>query len=331
MATREAAADVMQHLVEHDWHGYTQGSGRWGDGEGYCDVQTCDGPKQAAQGDRDCSSAVISSLQAVGIPTGAATYTGNMHDIFLATGVWRSHAMSDGYSCDDGYIAQRGDVYLNRASHTAMCSSAVPDRMYEFYIAETGGIYGEVGDQLQQRGQLGESRESGYSGFPWDECLEYVGGAQKGSEARPIQIWPINGTDAQRWAVEWVDDVWFKLRNVACGKYLDVMGGAVVSGTPCQVYPGNGTDAQLFCLAESKSYVRPSSVAPQAVIPKVNTGLALDVKGGGNVQGTGIHVFDTNDTAAQQWYVLDNGDGTWCLLNNSQGAKLALDVVGGGA
>ena len=31
---KEAAALCMEHLVDHDWHGYTQGWGRWGDGEG---------------------------------------------------------------------------------------------------------------------------------------------------------------------------------------------------------------------------------------------------------------------------------------------------------
>ena len=121
------------------------------------------------------------------------------------------------------------------------------------------------------------------------------------------------------------------LRNVACGKYLDVMGAGTESGTPCQVYPCNGTDAQRWFVVEKSGDYEPSYNRPVALVPKVNQSLRLDVRGGGDVQGTGIHVYDLNDTPAQQWYVMDDGHGAWTLLNNSQGAKLALDVVGGGA
>ena len=38
----EVAATLMEHLCTHDWHGYTQGGGRWGDGEGVC-TATVDG------------------------------------------------------------------------------------------------------------------------------------------------------------------------------------------------------------------------------------------------------------------------------------------------
>ena len=41
-------------------------------------------------------------------------------------------------------------------------------------------------------------------------------------------------------------------------------------------------------------------------------------------------MYDLSDTPAQQWYVMDDGQGTWTIFNNSQGAKLALDVVSGG-
>lgn len=331
MASRECAADIKQHLVEHDWHGYTQGWGRWGDGEGACEVNTCDGIKYVAQGDRDCSSSDIDSYRTAGLPVGSATYTGNMHECFMATGCYRWHPTSDGSNCDDGYIAQRGDLYLNHRDHVAMCSSAVPDMMYEFYIAENGTIFGDTGDQLQQWGLAGESRESPYKGFPWDGVIEYIGGASKGDEARPIQIWPSNGTDAQRWQPQHHEDGSVTLINVACGKALDVMGAGTASGTPCQVYPVNGTPAQDWFVVQKSGDYAPEFNRPVAIVPKVNQSLRLDVRGGGDVQGTGIHVYELNDTPAQQWYVMDSGDGMWTLLNNSQGAKLALDVVNAGA
>ncbi|MBQ2682205.1 MAG: hypothetical protein IJF97_09745 [Eggerthellaceae bacterium] len=166
---KEAAALCMEHLVDHDWHGYTQGWGRWGDGEGTCPVETPIGTCYVEQGDRDCSSAVISSYEAAGIDCGGATYTGNMKSCMLSTGNFRAHRMSDGYNCDDGYIAQRGDCYLNEINHTAMCISAYPDMLAEFSIAENGTIYGNVGDQTGW-----ESSRGVFYGFPWDWCMELI-------------------------------------------------------------------------------------------------------------------------------------------------------------
>ena len=53
------AATLMEHLCTHNWHGYTQGGGRWGDGEGVCSVTVEGKTYSVEQGDRDCSSAVI--------------------------------------------------------------------------------------------------------------------------------------------------------------------------------------------------------------------------------------------------------------------------------
>ena len=166
---KEAAALCMEHLVDHDWHGYTQGWGRWGDGEGTCPVSTPIGTCYVEQGDRDCSSAVISAYEAAGIDCGGATYTGNMKSCMLSTGNFRAHRMSDGYNCDDGYIAQRGDCYLNEVNHTAMCISAEPDMLAEFSIAENGTIYGQTGDSTGW-----ESSRGAFYGFPWDWCMECI-------------------------------------------------------------------------------------------------------------------------------------------------------------
>lgn len=57
-----AAVQVVEHLCEHSWHGCTQSAGRWGDGEGYCEVVVNGTSYWTEQGDRDCSSAVIPAL-----------------------------------------------------------------------------------------------------------------------------------------------------------------------------------------------------------------------------------------------------------------------------
>lgn len=164
MATKnEVAAQIMEHLCTHEWHGYSQ-PGRYGDGEGYCDLAIDGVAYRVAQGDRDCSSAIIDAYEAAGVDCGGATYTGNMRRCMCDTGNFEWVPMS--------YIAQRGDVYLSEVYHTAMCTSAVPDLMAQFSISETGGINGQVGDQTGWESSIGA-----YSDYPWDGILRYTGKA----------------------------------------------------------------------------------------------------------------------------------------------------------
>lgn len=172
MDCANVAATIMEHLVDHNAHGYTQGSGRFGSG-GY-ETLTIDGETYAfAGGDRDCSSAVIDCWRTAIDRTDfagaldAATYTGDMRGVFVGSGLFSWHPMGD------GYIAQRGDIYLNEKSHTAMCISAVPDMLAEFSINEFGGITGgTIGDQTGR-----ESSRGYYYDFPWDGILAYNGKA----------------------------------------------------------------------------------------------------------------------------------------------------------
>ena len=141
-ASNEVAARIMEHLVAHDGdggHGYSQGSNRWGNG--VLETLEIDGHAyRFAGGDRDCSSGVISAYEAAGVDCGGATYTGNMRVHLCSTGNFEWKPMS--------YTAQRGDIYLNERSHTALCKSAVPDMLMQFSIDENGGIMGgREGDQ----------------------------------------------------------------------------------------------------------------------------------------------------------------------------------------
>ena len=170
----EIAAQLMEHLVTHDWHGYSQ-SARWGDGEGYCNVAIGGKTYSIAQGDRDCSSAIIDCYQTAGVPvkTQGATYTGNMKTAFLATGQFKWHPMSNG-KCTDGYVLNRGDVLLNVTHHTAMMKNKT--QLMQFSISETGGVTGKTGDQTGV-----ESNTKNYYNYPWDGVLQYIGGGQLNS------------------------------------------------------------------------------------------------------------------------------------------------------
>lgn len=178
------AATLHDHLCVHWFHGYTQGGGRWGDGDGVCSIAIDGRTYSVEQGDRDCSSSVIDcwcrALE--GTPyegaLNGATYTGNMRSVFVGSGLFAWHPMGD------GYIAQRGDVYLNERDHTAMCQTAVPDMLSEFCINELGGIVGgQVGDQTGN-----ESHVRPYYDYPWDGILAYNGKADAAPARGPRQV-----------------------------------------------------------------------------------------------------------------------------------------------
>lgn len=144
-----------------------------------------------------------------------------------------------------------------------------------------------------------------------------------------IQLYTPNNTDAQKFAVEWVDDDSFRLKSVSCGLYLDVAGASKNSGTAVRVYTGNGTDAQRWKIKQQcNGQYNPDFAKPVEIIPYVNEDLRLDCVASGDVDGTGIQTYTHNDTGAQQWQILDHGDGTWTLINVD--SSKALDVVGGG-
>lgn len=200
MLKKQVAVELMKHLVMHNWHGYSQVS-RWGDGEGVCNVVVGGKTYQLEQGDRDCSSAIISAFEAAGISCGGATYTGNMRRCMCATGNFRWHPMSE------GYIAQSADVYLNEINHTAMCLSSNPDELMEFSISETGGVDGAEGDQTGH-----ESHIRAYYNYPWNgilECIntESVGGtdisSSTGSDILPFP----------QYRVRTLEDGWLEWMN----------------------------------------------------------------------------------------------------------------------
>lgn len=166
---REAFAQVMEHLVSHDGgggHGYSQAN-RMGDGttETIC---LSDGTTVTiAGGDRDCSSAAVTALRAVGVNTFGASYTGNMREQLLKTGLfgWRKMGVKS---------AQRGDIYLNEKCHTAVCvspyGSARGDLLAQFSISEKGTVTGTKGDQTGR-----ESNIKAYYSYPWDGTLYWLG------------------------------------------------------------------------------------------------------------------------------------------------------------
>lgn len=165
------AADTHLRMVEDERFGYSWQE-RWGAVPEQWDV---DGVTfEMSVGDYDCSSSTITAWKKslTGTPyehaLDGATYTGNMKDVFLASGLFEWKPAS--------FDAQRGDLYLNISHHVAMCQGG--GRLSEFSSSETGGTTGKRGDQTGW-----ESHVADYYSYPWDGILHYNGKADYYKEA----------------------------------------------------------------------------------------------------------------------------------------------------
>ena len=173
----ERAALIHYDMVADDRNGYSQAPVRWGgDWGGEKRVELPGGAVSYPLGSYDCSSSVCLAwrLALVGSPyegaLDAATYTGNMRDAFVGSGLFRA----------DRSPARRGDVYLNDNRHTAMCQDGGAgdgpfgyDCLSHFRGNERGGIAGgEPGDQTG-----GEACVQPFYEAPWATTLHYEGGA----------------------------------------------------------------------------------------------------------------------------------------------------------
>ena len=178
MFPNEIAAAIHADMCNDNRNGYSW-SPRWGgDSPDGSKTLVFDGREYTYKlGSYDCSSSVLTAWRLALQYTehagqlDGATYTGNMLNAFLDTGLfeaWNTAATS----------ATRGDVYLNYVEHTAMCQDGGSDGVYgfdalsEFCISENGDVYNnQVGDQTGW-----ESYIHDYYDFPWDTTLHYTGG-----------------------------------------------------------------------------------------------------------------------------------------------------------
>ena len=146
MAGIDAAVEWAKRIAQDDTHGYSQAQ-RWGK-------------------DYDCSSFVISALEAGGFPMRAhgATYTGNMGAALKACGFRRVYTVN----LKSGAGLVSCDILLNPATHTeiyignGMCVGA--------HSSETGGKYGAPGDQTGNEISIQPYRNKNYT-----EVWRYMG------------------------------------------------------------------------------------------------------------------------------------------------------------
>ena len=187
MRCNEIAARIHADMCRDNDNGYSWEPRHGEDGKGVKTL-TIDGKKYSYdRGSWDCSSSVIKAWQLAIQYTpykgklDGATFTGNMREVFTASGLFQWKPMS--------FIASRGDLYLNEAQHVAMCQSQDPDVMSEFCINENGDVYGGMpGDQTGGEAAINPFREE------FDGILHYNGKADT--------------------VIKWTDGTYTALRNL---------------------------------------------------------------------------------------------------------------------
>lgn len=304
MKKKELARGIMYHLVTCAKHGYSQIT-RNGNGEEiitYCGVSV-----KIKSGDRDCSSAIISAFEAAGISCGGATYTGNMRRLMCATGNFRWHPMSDGYT------AKGADVYLNETHHTAMCLSDQPDLLMQFSISENGTVHGQEGDQTGA-----ESVVEPYYNYPWDGILECINNEDvPTAENKPViinaTVQPNSGADYMRLTLERVEKDIYKIGDKANGFYLtaaDSIAGANVDfrGFDCGKY-------QLWTMLK-----KPYKAADYTMFESVAApGLYLSVENNGQDGKNNLKLWTDLHNMKQKFYIREESDGLTMIIHAFSG------------
>lgn len=170
----EAAAQVMEHLISHDsHHGYTQGSGRGGNGS-FETLKLSSGELVSFEdGDLDCSEGIRRCYAAVGVlPFGywaSYMWTGNEHAMLTSHGFVQVRVQS-------AAAMKRGDVLL-RNGHTEMYLGG--GLQGGARINEKGTILGgRVGDQTG-----GEVAKGPYRPSQWTRAYRYMGAERNEQEA----------------------------------------------------------------------------------------------------------------------------------------------------
>lgn len=154
----------------------------------------------------------------------------------------------------------------------------------------------------------------------------------------PVQLYALNFTAAQKWAISHDQKGYITISNVKSGLALDVTGARAVNSTGVQLYGSNSTRAQKWvAIADGASFKLVSALDERFV---------LDARSGSTANGTRLQVFASNDTAAQRWafqsidsvrseldglaasHASDLPDGEYAVSSALSPAKV-LDVSGG--
>ncbi|MBS5865702.1 MAG: SH3 domain-containing protein [Coriobacteriaceae bacterium] len=203
----EKIAQIMEGLIKRPQHGYTQGSGRYGD-DTVLNLKFSDGtPYQISGGDRDCSGAVRTCVgKALGKTMPSTFWTGNEDEVLRELGFTR-------YACSEEKV-KRGDILL-KSGHTEVVLYCAAESGIGHPICggfrgnEHGGILGgRKGDQTGY-----ESTSSRYYPGKWTYLYRWEKDMRKAAakptskkqdtKPRPAQKPAVKVPKNSAWEVIW--------------------------------------------------------------------------------------------------------------------------------
>lgn len=129
------------------------------------------------------------------------------------------------------------------------------------------------------------------SALNWNKVLDVSGGSC--ADGANLQLYDINGSDAQLFRIEYTSNGFFKIINKGSGKAIDVCEGNFTMGANIHMWEDNGTKAQQWSIYQPEEW-------PDEFVVIVNqSGLYMDVCGGCTTNGTNIQLWEGNGTDSQ--------------------------------
>lgn len=123
-----------------------------------------------------------------------------------------------------------------------------------------------------------------------------VKGASAATKAN-VQVYKKNGTQAQTFILQHVENGYYKIENIKSHKVLDVAGGKALNRQNIWQYDWNGTKAQLWKPIKNDD-------GSYTFISAINKSYVIDLRGAQAVNGQNIYLYKSNGTNAQKWYLV---------------------------
>lgn len=115
-----------------------------------------------------------------------------------------------------------------------------------------------------------------------NKCLD-INGCSKDDKAN-LQLWQKNGTNAQKFKIQYHSDGYYSIKAICSEKFIDVLASGKKNGTNIWQYSGNGTDAQ-------KWFIVPDGDGYYCLVSKCNN-MCMDDSSVKAKNGANIHCWD---------------------------------------
>ena len=124
--------------------------------------------------------------------------------------------------------------------------------------------------------------------------MDVRGGSLK--DKANVWIYKANGTEAQVFVMEHIENGYYRIINIRSGKCLDLAGAKAKNKQNIWQYYWNGTKAQLWKPVKN-------SDGSYTFLSAVDNDYAIDLCGAKAVNGQNIYIYKNNGTNAQKWFL----------------------------